>query len=112
MKYGISLLAVVVLLLAGCSQPLPEDRLDYAGLWQAENMYLLITADGRVDYQRSEGGRSSSVSAPIKEFVGDDFVAGVAFATTTFEVAEPPRLNNGQWEMVVDGVRVTRLQGE
>jgi len=111
MKARIMLVALLGLMVAACSNPLPEDRLHYVGEWSADNMYLLIEADGRVAYKRVKGGNSSSVNAPIKEFVGDDFVVGVAFATTTFQVTEPPHLKDGQWQMVVDGVRLTRPAG-
>ena len=112
MKMRMMLVAMLGLLITACSKPLPEDRRHYAGEWRADNMYLLIEPGGRVVYERVKGGSSSSVNAPIKEFVGDDFVVGVAFATTTFEVSEPPRLVEGQWQMVVDGVRLTRPAGK
>lgn len=111
MTLRISLIALLALLITGCSKPLPQDRINYAGEWRAPQMYLLIDPDGRVSYERRNGANTSSVNAPIKEFVGDDFVVGMAFVTTTFEVSEAPHLNNGQWEMVVDGVRVTRPAG-
>lgn len=108
MKKFISLVAVI-LLLSGCAKPLPEDRLDYVGEWQSNKMGLLILADGTVAYKRLEGGGSSSVNGPLKEFVGDDFVVGVLFMTTTFDVSEPPHEVEGIWKMTVDGVELTRI---
>ena len=47
---------LLLLLLAACSEPLPDDRLDYAGEWRGEAMYLLITRDGSVSYKRVQNG--------------------------------------------------------
>ena len=45
----------------------------------------VITADGRCEYERRrQGGASTSISAPIQRFEGDNFVVGVGpFSTTT-----------------------------
>lgn len=112
MKCRIALVVLLGLMIAACSNPLPEGRQHYAGEWRAENMYLRIQPDGRVAYERVNGSSSSSVNAPIQEFIGDDFVVGVAFASTRFKVSEAPHLQDGQWQMVVDGVRLTRFAGK
>lgn len=106
-----SLFSVFVLafLLAGCSQPLPEDRLSYVGEWQSNEMALLILADGTVSYERLKNGGKTSINAPLKEFQGDSFVVGIGPLTTVFEVSAPPRQVDGRWEMVVDGVRLIRI---
>lgn len=101
-------LMLAAMLLAACSSPLPPDRADYAGNWQSPEMALLILQDGSVSYKRLKGGATTSVSGPMKEFVGDDFVVGIGFLTTTFEVSEAPHVIDGRWQMVVDGVRLTR----
>jgi hypothetical protein len=100
---------VLILLLSGCAQPLPEDRLHYVGDWQSKEMRLLILADGTVAYKRLKGGGSTSVNGPLKEFVGDDFTVGILFMTTTFDVTEPPHEIDGAWKMTVDGVQLTRV---
>lgn len=107
-----SVVLLLVVLLAGCSNPLPEDRLQYAGEWSSPRVYLLIQPNGRVDYERVKGSNTITVNAPIMEFVGDDFVVGVGFATTTFKVTEPPHQAQGRWQMVVDGERLTRTGGQ
>ena len=107
MKKIIGIILVTVLL-AGCAEPLPDDRLDYAGVWQSQQMLLMIGADGSVSYKRQKGGVSTSVDGPLKEFNGDDFVVGIWFMTTTFEVTVPPWEDNGVWKMTVDGVELTR----
>ena len=99
----------LLFLFSACSQPLPENKLSYAGEWQSKEMRLLILKDGTVAYKRIKGGGSTSVNGPIKVFDGDDFKVGVWFLTTTFEVSEPPHEINGKWQMVVDGVRLTRV---
>ena len=103
------LLVFFIILLSGCADPLPEDRLDYVGEWSSKEMGLLILADGSVSYKRLEGGATTSVSGPLKRFEGDDFVVGVFFMTTTFDVTEPPHEIGGAWTMTVDGVRLTRV---
>jgi hypothetical protein len=93
MKWWIALLAFV---LAACSgDPLPADRLGYAGEWHAESVRLLITPDGNVHYRRQEPGVNVSIDAPIKKFEGDDFLVGLGPFTTRFKVSKPPSLRTG-----------------
>lgn len=102
-------LLVSILLLVGCSNPLPEPKQDYAGDWQSKEMKLLILTDGTVAYKRSRNGVVTSVNGPIKEFSGSDIVVGFLIVTTTFEVTEGPHKVGEQWQMVVDGIRLTRI---
>ncbi len=108
MKPRIIALTLLVLLLSACSKPLPKDKLDYVGEWQSKEMGLLILQDGTVAYKRLKGGGITSINGPLKEFIGDDFVVGVGYFTTTFKVSEPPNQVNGIWQMVVDGVRLKK----
>lgn len=101
-------LATACLLLSACAKPLPPDKAAYAGEWDAPTMALLITAQGRVAYKRVEGNSSTSVKAPLKAFIGNDFVVGVGPLSTTFKVSAPPHQVQGQWKMTVDGVELTR----
>ncbi|WP_233998408.1 hypothetical protein [Pseudoalteromonas sp. T1lg48] len=71
-------------------------------------MRLLILADGTVDYKRLKNGGTTSINAPLQEFEGDDFVVGLGFFNTRFEVTQAPHQVNGQWQMVVDGVLLTK----
>lgn len=102
-------LVLLVLLLAACSKPLPQDKLDYAGEWRSMEMHLIILADGTVSYKRLKNGGSTSVNGPLKDFQGDDFVVGVGPFATTFEVSRPPYEEDGSWRMVVDGVTLIRI---
>ena len=96
------------MLLAGCSKPLPSDKVDYVGEWRSTEMRLIITANGRVDYERRASGGSKTVKAPIQKFEGNDFVAGLGPLNTRFVVARPPTLINGVWTMTVDGVELKK----
>ncbi|WP_286239123.1 hypothetical protein [Neptuniibacter halophilus] len=107
MKQGCLILLFTLLL--GCSDPLPEDRLNYAGEWQSREMGLLILADGSVSYKRLKGGTTVSVNGPVKAFDGDSFEVGLGPLSTRFHVSQPPHKVNGRWQMVVDGVRLTRV---
>lgn len=108
MKTRWLVISFLLLLVAGCSGPLPADKLAYVGEWQSKEMRLLILADGTVACKRLQGGGTTSINAPLKEFVGDDFVVGVFFLTTIFEVTEPPHEVDEGWQVVVDGIRLTR----
>lgn len=108
----LTLVFITLFVLIGCSKPLPDNKLSYVGEWESKEMYLLILADGTVAYQRLQNGGSTSINAPLKEFVGDDFVVGIAFLTTTFDVTKPPYQIDGEWFMVVDGVKLSRVDDE
>ena len=105
MKNWLMVIAMAVLL-AGCAEPLPENRLDYVGQWRSKEMSLLILADGTVAYERLKSGGTTSINGPMQGFEGDDFIVGLLFLTTRFEVSEPPHEVEGDWTMVVDGVRL------
>ncbi len=110
MKSKHLILIFLLLTLSACSNPIPESRLHYVGEWQSKGMSVLILEDGRVEYERVTGRSTVSINAPIKEFVEDDFVVGVWFLTTTFDVSKPPEEVDGKWQMVVDGVRLTKVE--
>lgn len=108
MNIKIAAILLFLMVLTGCSKPLPDDKLMYAGEWQSREMYLLILPDGTVAYERLKNGGTTSINGPLKEFNGDNFVVGFGPFNSNFEVSEPPHLVDGQWQMVVDGVRLTR----
>lgn len=99
----------VILLLSACGSSLPEERLDYAGRWLGEEMALYIQRDGQLSYKRIKGSHTTSINAPIREFDGDDFIVGIWFMTTRFEVQQPPQEIDGEWKMTVDGVELTKM---
>lgn len=95
-------------ILCACGKPVPAEKSAYVGDWRAENMTLLITQDGRVAYKRMKGTMSTSVEGPLQGFEGDNFLVGVAFFSTTFEVSKAPHQQGSRWKMVVDGVELTK----
>lgn len=103
------LVLVCAWLLGGCGQPLPLDKAEYAGEWQSADMYLLIQHDGTVEYQRYDGNSRTSISGGIQKFDGNDFEVGIGFISSRFEVSVPPHQVGNEWQMVVDGVRLTRI---
>lgn len=109
MKFRVLLLLALAVLLAACGQPLPSDRMNYAGEWRSEEMYLLITREGRVNYVRRKGGSGSTkVQGPLRAFEGNDFIVGLPLVNTRFVVAKPPTEADGKWTMTVDGVVLVR----
>lgn len=92
------------LLLAACGKPVPPDKASYVGYWQAPNMALFISQDGNVNYKRIEGAKTTTIDAPIKEYIGDNFEVGIGPMTTVFVVNTVPYQEDGDWKMEVDGV--------
>ena len=103
------LVAACALLIAACAQPLPKEKLEYAGEWRGTATRLVITPAGYCEYKRVKDSGSVEINAPIKHFEGDNFVVGVGVFTTTFVVSKPPRLEGGKWKMTVDGIELTRV---
>ena len=101
---------IIVLFLISCAKPVPPEKENYVGEWQSKEMYLLILQDGSVKYKRLKGGGTTTVTGPLKEFQGDNFVVGIAFIKTTFIVSKPPYQENGEWKMVIDGVELKKIQ--
>lgn len=112
MNRGHFFLAIALLLaLAGCARPVPAGKFHYVGEWKAPGMYLLITQDGCVQYERIKGGAKTAVTGPIQKYEGDDFSVGIGFLSTNFVVSRPPYQVSGVWKMVVDGVELTKVGG-
>lgn len=103
------LAASLLLMLFACSKPVPPEKSAYVGEWKGPGMYLLVLRDGSVRYERLKNGGSVTVSGPLKEFKGNDFLVGVGPLSTTFVVSKPPFQNGNAWKMVVDGVELTKI---
>ena len=71
-------------------------------------MSLTLMQDGTVRYKRVKGSTTTSIDGPLRRFEGDNFVVGIPFISTTFEVSKPPYQEAGTWKMVVDGVELVR----
>ena len=105
-------LAVFTGLIVGCNSiPVPEEKRAYVGTWEGVGFHLTIYEDGGIDYRRVKGKSATTITGPLKSFKGDDFVVGVLFITTTFEVQHPPYLEGDDWFMVVDGVELKKVAG-
>ncbi|EKF73828.1 hypothetical protein A11A3_11483 [Alcanivorax hongdengensis A-11-3] len=104
-----SLIVLCALFLSACQRtPLPDNKLIYAGYWTADNMVLLITPAGQVEFKHLIGDVNKTIGGPLKEFDGDDIVVGFAFFTSTLHVSDVPHLDGDHWTMTVDGVTLTR----
>ncbi len=99
---------LLTLLLSGCGTPVPADKADYVGVWRSPEIRLSITQDGSIDYERHRGTARTTIDGPLQEFQGDDFAVGIWFISTTFVVSQPPYQEGGRWEMVMDGVELTK----
>ncbi len=105
------LLSICSVLTACQGLPIPEEKKDYIGTWLGDGMMLVITKDGGIQYERVSGKGTKKITAPLQEFQGDDFVAGVLFIKTTFHVKEKPFQDGATWKMVVDDVELTKSTG-
>ena len=103
------LMGTLLVLLAGCSESLPVEREEYAGLWRNQYIVLYIGMDGSVQYKKQVGNATTSINAPIKTFMGDDFEVGVGPFSTVFKVSKPPYRDGKTWKMVVDEQELTRV---
>lgn len=103
-------LYVLFLLLVACAEPLPPERMNYVGEWRGPGIYLVITSDGSVGYERHHKGAKTEINAPLQEFDGNDFIVGLGFFNTRFEVTKPPYQDDGIWRMTVDGVELQRMR--
>ena len=93
------------------SIPVQEEKKSYIGTWEGVGFHLTISDNGGVNYRRVKGKRSTKISGPLKNFMGNDFIVGVLFFTTTFEVHQPPYKDGDDWYMVIDGVELKKVAG-
>ncbi|HLH88937.1 MAG TPA: hypothetical protein VKX28_10795 [Xanthobacteraceae bacterium] len=107
-QFAAAVLLVGLLMLSACGQAVPDDKAAYVGDWRGPNMTLVVAKDGRINYRRVKGNSTTTINAPLRRFEGDNFVVGIPFLSTTFEVSKPPYQEAGAWKMVVDGVELTR----
>ena len=116
MRKPVSLVILVAALpmLSACGQAVPDDKAAYVGEWHAQAMDVELTKDGAVHYKRVRNDSAmadtttTSINAPLRRFEGNNFIVGIPFLSTTFEVSTPPHQEAGTWKMVVDGVELTR----
>ncbi|KFN50347.1 hypothetical protein P873_06645 [Arenimonas composti TR7-09 = DSM 18010] len=101
---------LAVLLLAACRQPVPGDYADYIGHWRGDGVRLVITADGRGDFERVRGQQRQTVVGPVRGFDATGFEIGHPGLATRFAVTRPPELRDGRWRMVIDDFELSRVE--
>jgi hypothetical protein len=99
---------LLVVLLAACAKPIPAEHRDLVGTWEAPDMFLQVTADGRLAYRRKKAGGDVSIDAPVQQISPGKFTAGVGPLVSEFRIDQAPHLENGVWKMTVDGVALHR----
>ena len=102
----ILLFAATLFILIGCSEPLTEENLAYAGLWKSNQTSLLITNSGQLEYKTKKGSVSTSISMPIKTITENTIEAGFLFFSSTFELGGKPKQEDGMLVLVVDGEKL------
>lgn len=107
--FGILLFTILTI---SCTQkPLGKKQQKFAGTWQGHGTTLEIYQDGSIRYESKTGSSSVSINGPIQGFTKKGFEVGFLFLSTEFVVDKPPRKNKkGQWWMVVDGKKLTKVQ--
>jgi hypothetical protein len=90
---------------------IPQDKLNYVGLWRSSEIKLFIGSNGTVEYEKNRGNSNVTINAPIRKFEGNNFVVGALGINTTFVVSDPPHQDSsGVWKMTVDGNELTRTE--
>lgn len=108
----ILILLALIGCLFGCAEAVPPEKSAYVGEWTQpkQGMYLLITQDGSVRYERLKSGATVSLDGPLKGFDGDNFEVGIGLLAKTFVVSKPPYQEGDQWKMVVDEVELVKVE--
>ncbi|RFA30525.1 hypothetical protein CAI21_05620 [Alkalilimnicola ehrlichii] len=98
-----AVLVAAAVLLVGCSNDLPPEKMEYVGLWRNHDTSILITEGGRLEYESKRGSVQRSLSAPIKTFTETSIEAGFLFFGSEFAIDRGPQENDGVWTIVIDG---------
>jgi len=107
-----TVLVFFTILMTGCNSiPIPEGKKTYVGTWEGVGFHLTITDDGAVNCRRVNGRSTKTITGPVTDFKGDDFVVGALFITTRFEVQHPPYMEGDDWFMVVEGIELKKIAG-
>lgn len=96
-------IVVLLILLTGCADPLPEKDKAFAGLWASNQTSLLITEAGRMEYKSNKGSAKTTLSMPIKSISESELVAGFLFINSRFELKGKPQLVDGYTVLNIDG---------
>jgi hypothetical protein len=108
----VTFLVIITALLTGCNSiPIPEGKETYIGTWEGVGFQLTINDDGAVNCRKVYGKSTKTITGPVTDFRGDDFIVRAPFATTRFEVQHPPYMEGDDWFMMVDGVELKKIAG-
>lgn len=102
-------LLLLLVLLAGCADPVPVQHGRYVGHWRGDGMRLVIRADGHADYDRVRGNHRVSIEGNAHSFTDQGFRIGLGPFSADFDVQRKPHLVDGRWRMTVDDVELTRV---
>jgi len=91
----------------GSSEPLSQEQLVYAGVWEAPgDIMIKISADGGGDFKFS----NTSVSGGSVTFTEDGFVIGLFGIEKTFEIEQAPFEEDGNTYMLVSGIKYRKAE--
>jgi hypothetical protein len=94
----------------GPPSPLLDGKLEFVGVWEAQNMRLVIRRDGHLSFQRLQAGGSPSLAAPLVSLSSNAIVAGGGGGLdASFRIDSPPKRSGADWKMTVDGVELQRV---
>jgi hypothetical protein len=82
---------------------------DYIGSWlsTSNKSSLVILENGHMVYHRNEGQNKEEITAPIAKFSGNNIECHFG-VKITIAVTTPPHKVGDKFEMVVDGITMTR----
>lgn len=109
--FSLALCLILSLFLVACTQPLDDDKTHYVGSWMSadSSVTIVISPEGRIEYNNKQPRKSASLSAPIQSFQGDSFKAGIGPFSTEFKVTQAPTQDaQGNWFMVIDGYTLAK----
>jgi hypothetical protein len=104
-----TLLVLSIILISSCGVNVPDDKLNYTGYWEGAGISIFIAASGDVEYHNNING-NLSITAPIQEFIGDNFIVGILGIETTFVVNEPPHQRGGIWYITIDNHELHKIE--
>jgi hypothetical protein len=104
---GLFILFILVLAFSACSKkiPLPQDKLNYSGVWISETLdTLVIRADGSADCKVS----NTSVSGGVIKFEGTTLIIEQFGIGPKMKIIKAPTQVENIWEMTLDGIKFVK----
>lgn len=112
-RWAIALIFVTAWILAckGCEKtPVPDDRSEWVGTWVNDETgsEVEIEQEGSCNYEWREGSSTRSVSGGASRWEDNTFFCAAIF-DSEFSIDEPPRQQNGSWELKLEGQRFQKV---